>query len=201
MSGTFPNADLRRADRSSQPRYAFRLASTEEEIAQLQQLLYRTFVLEVPRYADPGSDRLVDKFHDQNLYFIALRNDRVCGMLATHDQPPYSFADAVDDPAIVDQLSLPLWEARILAVEPSERYGFVFAGLACLAFTHALQEGCKHIAITGLATRQRMYERMGFAAIGPPVLRGKEHFVPMAIELSRIPAHVCRDLERWQKRH
>jgi hypothetical protein len=116
------------------------------------------------------------------------------------DGSPISVAAALDDPNVLHRLSPRLLEARILAVEPGERFGLVFAGLACSLHEYAQSSGYRSIVITGLAGRQGMYERMGFRPLGPPVLRGNAYFVPMAIDLSSLPEKVKRDLNRWNRR-
>jgi len=206
MRGPPRTAGRRRdADRSfpsaaGQRRYSFKLAETPQELADVHRLLYRTFVLEIPRYDDPGTDYLVDKYHQRNRYFIALREGRVCGMAAVHDQPPFSAAAALDDPNVLHELGPRLLEARIMAVEPRERFGLVFAGLGYSIHDYAKSNGYRYILITGLAARQGMYQRLGFRPLGPPALRGLAHFVPMALDLSRLPENVKRDLDRWNRR-
>jgi len=180
--------------------YTFKIADLPQEFDQINRLLYQTFVVEVPRYDDPGTDYLVDKFHDRNVYLIALRNRNVCGMVAVHDRPPFSVAAAIEDPSILDRLGPSLMEARVFAIAPEERTGLAFPGLACSVYEYAKTNHYGHILITGLAARQRMYERMGFRALGSPVLRGHEHFVPMVLDLLRLPDNAKRDLDRWIRR-
>ena len=62
--------------------YTFKIADLPQEFDQIHRLLHRTFVVEIARYDDPGTDYLVDKFHERNVYVIALRNGYVCGMIA-----------------------------------------------------------------------------------------------------------------------
>src|SRR5438876_12427603 len=73
--------------------YLFRRAETPHELEQVHRLNYRTFVGEIPQHADPGTGYLIDKFHDKNQYFVALRDGRVIGMVAVHDQAPFSVTD------------------------------------------------------------------------------------------------------------
>ncbi len=200
MAGKRCDADKSVPGATGQRRYLFKLAETPQEIADIHRLLYRTFVLEIPRYDDPGTDYLVDKYHEQNLYLVAVRRGRVCGMTAVHDQPPFSVAAALDDPNALYRLGPRLLEARIFAVEPRERFGMVFMGLGSLLHEHAKSSGYRHIVITGLASRLRMYERIGFCPLGPSVLRGDEYFVPMTLDLSCVPKRVERDLDRWSRR-
>ena len=84
-------------------RYLFKRAETEWELEQVHQLNYRTFVREIPQHSDPGSGRLIDKFHDKNDYFIALSGDRVIGMVSVHDRPPFSIAERLPDPRLIEQ--------------------------------------------------------------------------------------------------
>jgi predicted GNAT family N-acyltransferase len=189
-----------RAERWSSQGYTFSVARSADEIAQIQELLYRTFVVEVPRYEDPGHGYLVDRFHEQNCYYIARREAQVCGVMATHDQPPYSVVDALDDPAKLEAFGPDLVEARVFAIEPHARQGAVFVGLICTAFQHVHSAGHRYIVISGLAARQKMYEHLGFTTLGPAVLRGGDYFVPMVLDLSQLPRSAQQILSRWLAR-
>ena len=198
---------LRSTGLSAQPRriaelgeYTFKIADLPQEFDKILRLLYRTFVVDVPLYDDPVTDYLVDKFHERNVYLIALRNGNVCGMMAVHDQPPFSVAAAIEDPNILDRLGPRLIEVRTFAVEPQERLGVAFLGLACSIYEYAKSNRYGHIVVTEKAVRQEIYERLGFRALGPPTLRGHEHFVPMALDLSHIPDKSRQDLDRWSRR-
>jgi N-acyl-L-homoserine lactone synthetase len=200
MTGKTYQADKPFRTMRGHRRYVFKIAETPQELADVHRLLYRTFVLEIPRYDDPGTDFLVDKYHERNVYFVAVRKGRVCGMTAVHDQPPFSAAAALDNPNVLLKLTPRLLEARILAVNPRERFGVVFAGLACSVHEYAKSSDYRYIVITGLTERQGMYERMGFRPLGPPRLRGNRHFVPMALDVSRLSKKVKWDLDRWNCR-
>ena len=192
---------------SAQPResaplgaYTFKLAATPHEFDQIHRLLHKTFVLEVRQHEDRGTNYLIDKFHHKNQYIVAVRNQRVCGMVALHDEPPFSVASALPYSGVLEQLCPRLLEARILAVEPNERSKIVFPGLMCSIHEYARQGGYQHIAMTGLRDRQRMYERMGFRALGAAVLKGQAYFVPMLLDLSNLPGRIARGLDRWKRR-
>ncbi len=81
----------------SQRRYEFKTADSARERAEVNRLLYRTFVLEIPRYDDPGTGFLIDRFDRSNIYFVAIHNGRVCGTMAVHDGPVFSVASAIAD--------------------------------------------------------------------------------------------------------
>lgn len=181
-------------------RYRFKRLDSEQEQTEVNRLLYETFVQEIPRYEDPGTESLVDRFHERNVYFVALHRDRVCGVLAVHDGPDYSVTGALDSPHKLDEIRGSKLEARIFAVAPSHRFGIVFGGLSNLTFQFARQGGFAAILITGLAAKQRMYARMGFQPLGPPVPRGNAYFVPMVLQMDKVPSEVNRDLQRWQDR-
>lgn len=90
--------------------YQFKLADSADEIEQIQRLVYRTFVVEIKQHPDPGEDRLIDKFHHKNRHLVAIRDGRLCGMVAVHDQPPFSVADAIPAPGLLERLCPDLLE-------------------------------------------------------------------------------------------
>jgi len=181
-------------------RYVFKVADRPDELAQLHALNWRTFVREVPQHHDPGGDQLVDKFHDKNLYFVALCDGRVVGMLAVHDQPPFSIAEKLDDPKVLAGLGPRPLEVRLLAVEPEHRHSLALGGLGWVMLQHARAQGHSHLLISGFVDRLRMYERMGFRALGPPVRRGGVDFVPMVAHVDRMPERIEADARRIASR-
>src|SRR6516165_11866574 len=82
-------------------RYVFKQADAKDEFEQIHRLNYQTFVGEIPQHADNGAGFLVDKFHTKNAYFIVLKDERLIAMVGVHDQPPFSVADRLSDPAIL----------------------------------------------------------------------------------------------------
>ena len=106
--------------------YVFKRAETRQEFEQIHQLNFRTFVHEIPQHSDPGTGRLVDKFHDKSAYFIVVREGRVVGMVSSHDQPPFSVADRLPDPEILERPGTRPLEVRLLALEPDTRNSTVF---------------------------------------------------------------------------
>jgi N-acyl-L-homoserine lactone synthetase len=166
--------------------YHFKLAESLEEIEQIHRLVYRTFVAEIKQHPDPGDGRLIDKFHHKNRYLVALRDGQVCGMVAVHDQPPFSVAEAIPTPGVLERLGPRLLEVRLLAVEPARRHRRLFGGLLWAVYDYAEQLGYEYLAISGLRERQGMYQRMGFRPLGEPVPRGQAHFVPMLLRLSDL---------------
>lgn len=179
--------------------YCFKRAESSSEIEQVHSLNYATFVREIPQHADPGIDRLVDKFHEKNVYFIALRDERVVGMLSVHDQPPFSVADRLPDPAMLGAPGIRPLEIRLLAVHSAERHGTVFAGLAWSVMRHVQQTGHTHLFISGFEERLSMYEGLGFKALGPAVGAPGARFVPMCLaarEMERLHAQL---VNRWTR--
>ena len=53
-----------------EPDLTFKIATEEWELEQVFELNYATFVEEVPQHDRNSSRRLVDRFHDENTYFI-----------------------------------------------------------------------------------------------------------------------------------
>ncbi len=180
--------------------YVFKRAETPEEIEQVHRLNYRTFVAEVGQHADPGTGLLVDKFHHKNVYFIALHRGEVVGMMAAHDQPPFSIAERLPDPAILSSPGTRPLEVRLLAIVPEHRKSTVLGGLFYLFYEHARQHGHTHAYISGVEGQLPLYQQLGFEPLGPAVPGGRARFVPMGGDLRRMIERHQRALQLWHRR-
>ncbi len=180
--------------------YLFKVANEPGEFDQIHRLNYRTFVEELRQHRASG-EALVDKFDHKNIYFVAKRGDRVVGMVCVHDQPPFSVESRLPDPGLLYRPGLKPLEARLLAVVPEERRsGLVFSGLVWAVYVFARREGYTNLFISGLAERQRLYERLGFRPLGQAVPEGEVAFVPMMINLLDLPERILRDIALWRSR-
>ena len=72
------------------PSFQLKLASEVWEFEAIHRLNYRTFVEEIPQHAPNPDGRLVDRFHAENRYVIALQGRHLAGMLALRAARPRS---------------------------------------------------------------------------------------------------------------
>src|SRR2546421_240842 len=101
----------------------FKMASGESEFEQIFRLNYKTFVEEIPQHPPNPEKRLVDRFHHENTYLIALDCDQLIGMMAVRDKRPFSLDEKLGN---IDRYLPPgrkICEVRLLAVLPSHRNG------------------------------------------------------------------------------
>ena len=173
--------------------YRFKRAETEAEFEQIFRMNHSVFSLELRQHAADPSMRRVDKFHDKNLYLIALEQERVVAMAAAHDQPPFSVADRLADPTVLERYGR-LMEVRLLAIDPGHRSGLLLAGLLRLLYEHARQY--EAVAISGHVDECAMYRKLGFRDLGPPVRSGEAEYVPMVLKVADLAARE----ERWRAR-
>jgi N-acyl-L-homoserine lactone synthetase len=181
-------------------RYSFGIANAWDEQDQIQRLLHRTFVLEIGQDEDSGTGCLLDKFHDKNTYIVAAHGNHVCGVVALHDQTPFSAISDLECKEQLERLVPEIVEARRFAITRSHRSGIIFAGITWVIYQHAMEQGYRYILISGLLQRRRMYERMGFRAFGRIVRKGAADFIPMLLDLSALPEQIRMDLDRWRRR-
>jgi hypothetical protein len=163
--------------------YRFERVRDETQFEQVFRLAHDVFASELRQYTPDGSGRLIDKFHQKNLYIAALARDELIGMIALHDQPPFSVVDKLSDPAILHQHGR-LLEVRLMAVSPRHRNGKVMAGLMLA------------IVISGILGQARLYHALGFRDLGPPVRSGDAWFIPMMIRVEAL----AQRASRWQQR-
>jgi predicted N-acetyltransferase YhbS len=179
-------------------RYSFKRAETDDDFEQIHRLNYRTFVEELGQHPPTGGGRLVDKFHEKNVYFVALTAGQAVGMISAHDQAPFSIADRLVEPALLDRPGIKPLEVRLLAVEHEHRAGLVLAGLLWSMFEFANRR-YTDVFISGVVERAGMYERLGFRALGPAVRCGMAEFIPMSLKLPVEP-RIERLAQWWLSR-
>jgi len=157
----------------------FKIATEPWEFEEIHRLNYETFAEEIPQHHADGSRRLVDKFHAENTYVIAVTEGRVVGMVAFRAKRPFSLDAKL---ANLDSYLPPgrtVCEVRLLAVEKGYRTGRVLQGLlnvlvhTCRALGHDLA------IISGAMRQQRLYRHLGFVPFGPQVGTPEAPYQPM----------------------
>ena len=151
-----------------------RVAREAWEFEAIHRLNYATFVEEIPQHAANDDRLLVDRFHDENVYVVALRDRQLVGMIALRETRPFSLDSKLPD---LDRYLPPgssPCEIRLLAVEPearqgAERQGFVFLALARALARHALASGFDVAVISGTTRQLELYRHVGFEPFGPLV--------------------------------
>lgn len=169
--------------------YRFKQAETEAEFEQLFRLNHSIFASELGQYGEQSSARLVDKFHAKNQYVIALEGDRVVAMIAIHSEAPYSVAEKLADPRVLDSLGS-LAEIRLLAIHPDHRHGTLLRRLFVAAYERA--RGRDAMVISGRVEEQAIYRSLGFRPLGPAVRSGNAEFIPMAVRVSALAVRAKR---------
>jgi aspartate aminotransferase-like enzyme len=163
----------------------FKRADNSLEFDQIHRLNYRTFAEELGQYIPDGSGVLIDRFHDRNVYFIAIRDSQVIGMIAAQDRPPFSVESRLRDPHVLDSLGGPLLEVRLMAITPDSRHRLILPGLLLALYQYACECRYSNLIISGITNKIKMYQRIGFRALGPPVESGAASFVPMVLSLEQ----------------
>lgn len=159
--------------------YVFKFATLDDEIEQIHRLNYAAFVEEIPQHAPNNERRLVDQFHAENTYAIALEEGKVVAMLALRSTRPFSLDRKLPE---LDSHLPPhrsLCEIRLLYVKPDHRNGKIMKGLMELIAQYAMARGHDMGLISGTTRQQRLYRHLGFEAFGPLVGSGDALFQPM----------------------
>jgi N-acyl-L-homoserine lactone synthetase len=166
----------------------FKVADQPEEFEAIHALNYRTFSEEIPQHARNESGRLVDKFHEENTYLIALREGELVGMVALRGRRPFS----LDTKVIHLDALLPegrRWcEIRLLAVEKAQRYSAVTTGLLAALAQEALRCGFDGALISGTTRQLKLYRHIGFVPVGSLVGTEEAAFQPMYLLLEAFQA-------------
>jgi aspartate aminotransferase-like enzyme/predicted N-acetyltransferase YhbS len=166
----------------------FQVAERPAEFEQVFQLLYETFVEEIPQYTSNPERRLVDRFHEENLYVVALDGEAVVGVIALRGNRPFSLDQKL---GAIDSM-LPagrrVCELRLLAVKPTYRTGQVFRGLVDSVVREGRVRGYDLAIISGTLRQTKLYRHLGFQPFGPVVGTDEAPFQPMYITFENFLA-------------
>ncbi|MCE5231103.1 hypothetical protein LLG95_16120 [bacterium] len=163
----------------------FKIADQPAEFQQIHRLNYLTFVDEIPQH-DPSPDGiLIDRFHDENTYVIALNEDELIGMVCVRGNRPFSLDLKL--PNLDDYLPAhrSVCEIRLLAIKKGWRRGLVFPGMMRLMWQTCLARNYDVALISGTTRQLRLYGHLGFEPFGPLVGAAGAQFQPMMLTLER----------------
>lgn len=152
----------------------------------IHRLNYRTFVEEIPQHAANAERRLVDRFHDDNVYAVYEVNGAVVGMVSGRTARPFSLDQKLGP---IDQWlppgSRPV-EIRLLAVEPAWRCTRVFTRLVHFITQHFLHAGFDVGVMSGTTRQLALYRHMGFHPFATLVGNEGAQYQPMYITRDRV---------------
>ncbi len=169
------------------PRGTVRLATAADYDA-IHALNYRTFVEEIPQHQPNASQRLVDRFHDENVYAVYEVEGRIVGMISGRTQRPFSLDQklgGVDEYLPAGRTPV---EIRLLAVEPAYRAGRVFSQLVAFLCRHFMASGFDLGIMSGTTRQLRLYRHLGFHAFGPLIGSENAAYQPMYITAEEVLA-------------
>lgn len=172
------------------PRLQVKIATEPSELEQVFALNHRTFAEEIPRYAPSPERRLIDRFHDENTYVIALRGDRVAGMVAIRDRRPFSIEDRLPDLDSYLPSGRSICELRLLAIDPRDRRGRLLPPLLAAVWQVCRTRGYDLAVISGITRQRKLYEHLGFESFGPLIGTPDAQFQPMMLTLERFAPRV-----------
>jgi len=168
------------------PDIRFKVAREPRELEQVHALQYRAFVEEIPQHARNAEGRHVDRFHDENTYFIALDGETVVGSIALRGQRPFSLDQKLADLDAYLPDGHRFFEIRLLSVAKEHRRGNVLPGLLAGVWEYATSAGFDGAVISGTTRQLELYTHIGFIPFGPLVGTDDAAFQPMYLTRTRF---------------
>ena len=159
--------------------YSVKIASQEHEFEQIHRLNYETFVEEIPQHHPNPERRLVDKFHENNIYIICQKGRELIGMVTVRGRRPFSLDAKL---ANLDSYLPParsICEIRLLTVRKEYRRTRVARDLLEAAGAYCKEHGYDLAVISGILNQQKLYRHMGFVPFGPVVGTTGAQYQPM----------------------
>lgn len=161
------------------PSILYKIAENSDEMEEIYRLNYQTFVEEIPQHEFNENRKLVDRFHDENTYIIAKRNDEVVGMISVKGSRPFSLDQKLENlDAYLPTGAVPC-EVRLLSIKEAYRGGRIFYGLCERLIAYCLEQGYSMALISGTTRQTKLYKHLGFQPFGPLVGTEQAPYQPM----------------------
>lgn len=160
----------------------YKVANTPDEFLQIHELNYRTFVEEVGQHPPNLERRRIDRFHDENTYYICLAGARLIGMVCTRDQRPFSLDLKIDNlNNLLPPHKNPV-EIRLLAIDTDARSPQIFRGIMRITAEACVVADYDLAVVSALMEENKLYKHLGFKPFGPVVGRPPVLFQPMYMD-------------------
>ena len=170
----------------------YKVADTPAEFRQIHELNYRTFVEEVGQHPPNPERRRIDRFHDENTYYICLTGDRLIGMACTRDRRPFSLDLKIDNlNNLLPHHKNPV-EIRLLAIDKDARSPQIFRGIMNIVAEACMIADYDLAVVSALKQKCKLYEHLGFKPFGPVVGNPPNLFQPMYMDRGSFMALVGR---------
>ncbi len=155
-----------------------KIAETEAEFKQINELNYQTFVEEVKQHTTNETQSLIDKFDDQNNYFIAIEDDKLIGMLALRDLRPFSLDFKLTNLDELIPKANKIIEVRLLSIIKSRRSSSILYKILRYIINTNILVGYDLILISAILNQIKLYKHIGFVEFGP-IVGTETKFQPM----------------------
>jgi aspartate aminotransferase-like enzyme len=163
-----------------------KVATEAWEFEQIHHLNHQTFAEEIPQHTADPLGRLVDRFHDENTYVIALAGRELMGMLAIRVRRPFSLEQKLPDLERYLPAGRSICEFRLLAVQRRYRSGQWLPALFDCVWRQCLRDGFDLALISAVTRQLKLYRHLGFEPFGPLVGTPPVLFQPMMLTLERF---------------
>jgi aspartate aminotransferase-like enzyme len=149
----------------------------------IYRLNHRTFAEEIPQHATRSDGRLVDRFHDSNVYVVYEVDGEIVGMISGRTQRPFSLDQKLGP---IDRWLPPherAVEIRLLAVDAAHRATRVFVRLLHGITRHFVAQGYDLGVLSGTTRQLALYRHLGCVPFASRVGSADAQYQPMYLSL------------------
>ncbi|CAA6812949.1 MAG: Aminotransferase class V-fold PLP-dependent enzyme [uncultured Sulfurovum sp.] len=160
--------------------------ATPKDFEEIFKFNYQIFTEEIGQYAKNREGMKIDKFHDKNHYFIAVKDLKVIGLLAIHCQSPYSVEEKCEDFYGTIKKDSNIVEIRLFSVSKEYRKSFLSWRLVAQAIDYLLKKEIDYIVVSAIEKQVSLYQKLGFSIFAEGKQEGKAIFYPMFASFNHI---------------
>lgn len=165
---------------------------SEKEFEQIFRLNYETFVNEIPQHKKNADQKLVDKFHDNNQYIIAVKGELLLGMISFNTTRPFSLdIKKVSMEEIVPNGTV-VAEIRLLAVKKEWRKTSITFRLVKRLFEIMQEQGISFGLISAAVEQLDFYNKLGCKPFDKMVGKEGAYYQPMYISMDNLRKEITQ---------
>ncbi|MEL7656150.1 MAG: GNAT family N-acetyltransferase [Bacillota bacterium] len=181
--------------------YQIKIAESENEFNHIHRLNYKTFVEEIPQHQGNEKGSLIDRFHSENTYIIALEGGELAGMIAVRGERPFSLDSKIPDLDQYLPTNKSICEIRLLAVEKEHRGGPVFFLLMKGLAQYCREMDYNYAVISGTTRQQKLYRHLGFAPFYSAVGKKGACYIPMQAAVEDFEKNLGELICKYENHH
>ncbi len=160
--------------------------ASQEEFDKIHKLNHETFADEIPQHEKRADGKLIDAFHEQNTYIVALEGEELIGMVCYNPIRPFSLDKKMSNLNEYLPPHKKLVEVRLFAVKKNTRKQGIALAMLKLLIPSLIAQGYDLGVISASLKELELYNNIGAVPFGSLVGTKEVPYQPLYFHLNNL---------------